>query len=304
MTFKVLIIGLGSIAKKHIVALRKLRPSVEIYALRSGVGAESVVGVKDLFDWSEVVFIPDFVIISSPSAVHSEHIEQANKLRCPLFIEKPPVSDLMAFDALSNRLSETGNATYVGCNLRFRKCLAHVKELLDTEGMRINEVNVYAGSFLPDWRPSDFRKGYSASATLGGGIHLDFYHEFDYLYWFFGAPLQTHKVRTSNSSLEIESVDYANYVFEYKDFSASLILNYYRKIPKRVVEVVTEDHIYAVDIIANNVTCNGELIFESDQSMLDTYEDQMDYFLKRLSSNELFDNSFYNSKPVLEMIAL
>ena len=45
---RVLIIGLGSIARKHINAITKLVPEVEIIALRSSVDAPIVNGVKNI----------------------------------------------------------------------------------------------------------------------------------------------------------------------------------------------------------------------------------------------------------------
>lgn len=50
----VLIVGLGSIARKHIAALRSLEPEVQIYALRSTRFSNSVDGVTDLFSMKEV----------------------------------------------------------------------------------------------------------------------------------------------------------------------------------------------------------------------------------------------------------
>ena len=52
---KVLIIGLGSIALKHIKALQELYPTVVIYALRrKGESSKGIKGVIEIFDISEI----------------------------------------------------------------------------------------------------------------------------------------------------------------------------------------------------------------------------------------------------------
>ena len=45
---RVLIIGLGSIAVKHIRALRLINPEIEILALRSGLSSTTIEGITDL----------------------------------------------------------------------------------------------------------------------------------------------------------------------------------------------------------------------------------------------------------------
>ena len=124
-------------------------------------------------------------------------------------------------------------------------------------GVKINEVNVYCGSYLPSWRPSvDFRKVYSSNKNLGGGVHLDMIHELDYTYWLLGEPDKVTSTLRSTSSLEIDAVDYANYLWEYADFSANIVLNYYRPDTKRTLEIVTAEHIYFVDILKNRILKN------------------------------------------------
>ena len=51
----VLIIGLGSIALKHIKVLKEINANTSIFALRSSKLSTKVSGVKDLFEWEEVV---------------------------------------------------------------------------------------------------------------------------------------------------------------------------------------------------------------------------------------------------------
>ena len=255
---KVLIIGLGSIALKHIKALQELYPSVVIYALRrKGELSKKLEGVIEIFDINEIaVDTLSFILISNPTAVHYQTIKEVIAYKKPLFIEKPLFSDLSKeANELVTKVEKQEIPTYVACNLRFLECIAKVKELI--VGKRINEVNVYCGSYLPNWRPNvDFRKVYSANKEMGGGVHIDLIHELDYVYWLFGAPIHTQSFFSNKSSLNITAYDYANYLWEYDDFSVSVVLNYYRRDSKRTLEILTDEGTYLVDLLRNNISYN------------------------------------------------
>ena len=63
----VLIIGLGSISKKHINALNEEYKNIDIYALRSGKNNISEENVIDVNNIKDLKVKPDFVIISNPT---------------------------------------------------------------------------------------------------------------------------------------------------------------------------------------------------------------------------------------------
>ena len=76
---------------------------------------------------------------------------------------------------------------YVGYNLRFHPLLKYLKKYLSQSNDKLLSVNIYAGSYLPDWRKNtNYVKSYSASKRKGGGVELDLSHEIDYASWLFG----------------------------------------------------------------------------------------------------------------------
>lgn len=281
---KILIVGLGSIGKKHIKALQSLLPDTEIFALRSKIKAEKLHDIINIFKLEEVAsFKIDFAIISNPTSEHKKTISQLIPFGFPLFIEKPLYSSLDIEDVIT-LINKKGIGTYVACNLRFLDCIKFIKNMLpQMPNKKLNEVNVYCGSYLPDWRPSiDFRKTYSAEENLGGGVHLDLIHELDYLYWLFGIPKLVTRKFKSQSSLNISSFDYANYILDYDGFCAGVVLNYYRRDPKRTLELIFEDETWNIDLLKNQITCNNKIIFSSEQRISDTYQAQMEYYIQCL----------------------
>lgn len=280
---RVLIIGVGSIAKKHIKAIRKIEQQADIYALRSSREAIPYEKVRDFYEYEDIKAIdPDFIIISNPTSKHFETIQRLLPYKKPLFIEKPVFGEL-GHDVVINEITARKILSYVACDMRFLDCLVWLHNYMEVHSndVRINEINVYCGSYLPEWRPGiDFRKCYSAIPELGGGVNIDLIHDVDYVYWIFGKPLNHKAIFRNVSSLNIRAYDYASFNLEYPEFSANIVLNYYRRDAKRCMEILFDDCTWMVDMIKNEIfSSKGELIYKSNQTYADEYEAQMRYFM-------------------------
>jgi len=300
----ILIIGLGSIAKKHIAAIKTIEETSVIYALRSGKNAEAYPGVHNISTLEELPIKPDFVIIANPTLLHEQAIQQGIDLGCPLFIEKPVLSNADNAEELKKRIYGKKILTYTACNLRFHPALQFLKKHIAETKPVINEVNIYCGSYLPDWRPgTDFRKSYSSISSMGGGVHLDLIHELDYCQWLFGEPSQINALKRSVSGLRVDAVDYANFTLLYPQFTANIILNYYRRDPKRHLELVMENDTLFIDLLNNKIisTMSGKKIFEEPFSMIKTYESQMRYFFHALKNKQQTMNDISEGISVLKM---
>jgi predicted dehydrogenase len=300
---KVLIIGLGSIGKKHVAVLKQISPLADIYALRSGLKQETSPDVNHIYGPGQIdLENVDFAIISNPTSEHKKTIFSLIEFGFPLFIEKPLHTSSEVNDIIE--LTEKNNIiTYVACNLRFLDCLKLVRDnVILTGGKRLNEVNVYCGSFLPEWRPgSDFRKSYSSNPVSGGGVHLDLIHELDYIYWLFGKPYAVKRTFKNRSSLNISAYDYCNYLLDYDTFCVNVVLNYFRKDPKRTIELIFEDETWIVDLLKNQIRCMDRILYESGQKISDTYFSQMQYFLSIINNGEKTFNTVNDAYEVLKI---
>ena len=237
----------------------------------------------DFYEYDEIKKIaPDFIIISNPTSKHFETIQKLLPYGIPLFIEKPVFAEL-GHDDVIKETEDRHILTYVACDMRFMDCLTWLHQYVaeHKNELRINEINVYCGSYLPEWRPGiDFRECYSAIPELGGGVHIDLIHDVDYVYWIFGKPESHQAIFRSVSSLNIRACDYANFTLFYPDYCANIVLNYYRRDAKRNMEILFPNCTWTVDMLNNEITSSsGEVIFNSKQSGADEYEAQMRYFM-------------------------
>ena len=299
----ILIVGLGSIAKKHIQALNSLAIDFNLYALRSSKNASIEEGIINIFDLENIITF-DFAIISNPTHLHYQFIQELAQKNIPLFIEKPAIHSIENVDVLVDLINKKSLITYVACNLRFHPCLLFLKNKFKKKPQIINEINIYCGSYLPDWRPGkNFREIYSANASMGGGVHLDLFHELDYAIWLFGSPIKSNSLIKSNSTLQIDATDYANYLLEYGNFVVNIVLNYYRRKPKRQMEILFENQTITIDLIKNTITDDEDVVLFEDKSfsVLNTYKLQLEYFIDCLNENKSTMNSFENSIQTLKI---
>ncbi|MDA9792185.1 Gfo/Idh/MocA family oxidoreductase [Schleiferiaceae bacterium] len=300
---KVLIIGLGSIAQKHIASLKALERDCEVYALRSNKSSPMVEGVINCYSLKEVPSDLGFIIISNPTSMHLQTIKEVVYFDVPLFIEKPPIDNLEDAKEVLKLVEKLELPTYTAFNLRFHPVIQWLKDNIDSH--RIIEINTYCGSYLPDWRPNkDYRQVYSAREELGGGVHLDLSHEIDYMIWILGYPVSAKSIKRKLSDLEISSVDSAKYWMEYENFTTSVTLNYFRRDSKRVIEVLTSKTTLECDLLLNKVTDlrTSEVVFESKEfTNIDTYARQMNYFLNCIQSKNQPMNSLSESMRTMEV---
>jgi predicted dehydrogenase len=302
----VLIVGLGSIARKHIHVLKELRPDVSIYALRSSRNSMDLPQVHNLYDWPALLNINfHFAIVANPSSLHLEYIRRLSAMNIPLMIEKPLVTTMAQISEFQ-KLELRNNLMYVACNMRFHPLIEFIKDYLVQVPRKINEVNVYFGSYLPAWRPdSDYRKIYSAKKELGGGVHLDLIHEPDYVVYLFGMPLASRNSKMKVSELAINSYDTSNTLLQYHDFHAQVVVNYFRRDPSRICEIIRDEDTLRIDFINNEIrdsTRDKTLFRLAQTSVYTTYRRQMEYFLECIDLNKVSMNTPAEAIEILKLV--
>ena len=87
---KILIIGLGSIGKRHLNILKNMNKKINIIALRSDRNAKKIDGAKNYYNLQNALKEkPDIAFITTPTSLHIKYATKCAKAGCHLFIEKP-----------------------------------------------------------------------------------------------------------------------------------------------------------------------------------------------------------------------
>ncbi len=288
---QIIVVGYGSIGRRH--ALNLLRLGHIPVLVRHASGSPNLEGFQEFHDLIEAIqqIKPHGAVICSPTSCHLDDARICLVRGVPILLEKPPTRD---FVEMTRLIELCGKNPAVHCdvafNMRHFPPLKHLRETLPRCG-RIYSARISAGYYLPDWRPAvDYRKTSSASAELGGGVHVELVHELDYILWFFGEPVAICACVTRVSALEITSADLCTALLRYADGSiVELHLDYLSRRNLRSCQIIGENGTVEWDILDGGVEWYGagnerETLVRPENSydLNETYLSEMRLFLGAL----------------------
>lgn len=305
---KVCFIGLGSIGKRHLKNLIKVCGEyglkLEVHALRKTIKPLEE-DISDLIDYEiaeeELSCDYDIAFITNPTNLHYNTIKLMSDKTKHMFIEKP-VFDAFDYDIESLSLRQDG-IYYVAGPLRYTEVVQALKIILAKEN--IYSLRAICSSYLPDWRPGiDYRKVYSAKKDEGGGVSIDLIHEWDYITYLFGFPLEICNLKGKFSHLEIDSDDISVYIARYKDKLVEVHLDYFGRVPRREIEIFTETGMIVGDFINKRISyTDGRMTMDFSKNNKDMYIDEMKDFLNRVIKSTKGENDIIHANRVLNMTA-
>jgi len=249
MKKKVLIIGFGSIGKRHANILKRKKKFIKQIYVLTRQNCKPFLKVDSL---KKVPLInPDYIIISSPT---SEHYKQLSFLEKKLsqkiiLVEKPLFTK-------NKKLNIKKNKVFIGYNMRFNPVVQFIKQKIKNK--KIWSVNIFCGSYLPSWRKNrDYRHTSSAQKKLGGGVALDLSHELDYTQWLFGNIELDNVVNKKLSNLKINTDDFLSISGKInKSTRVQIDLNYFTKKPTRRIIIDGKNISIQADLIEKKVFIN------------------------------------------------
>lgn len=266
-----LVIGYGSIGSRHARVLSELGCNTAVVSQRVIQFPLIFKSIQQALDEHS----PEYVVIANATDQHYGSLEILAQLdyRGTVLIEKPIFGHVLSLPTHSFRRAG------VAYNLRFHPILQELKSLL--QGETILMTQIYAGQYLPDWRPgTDYRSSYSADVTRGGGVLRDLSHELDYLCWLFGPCCRVAALGGHVSPLEINSDDAFSMLFSTTRCPiVSVQLNYLDRNARRTIVVNTADYTFEADLVRGSLTVD-RAITQVDVDRDTTYRSMHDTLLR------------------------
>ena len=247
---KCLVIGYGSIGKRHVNILQSLGCQVSVVSTREIDFSSTFSRVKEAI----IEIKPNYIIVANETHKHLDTLREIEEIgyNQKILVEKP------LFEKKSNKIF-LFDEMYIGYNLRFHPLIQALHKEL--KGQKIVSVQAYVGQYLPTWRPNtDYKDSYSASKAKGGGVLRDLSHELDYLYYLFGEWVTMTALGGKFSDLNINTDDH--FSITYNTEKVPLInvqMNYLDFITQRFIIINTTDKTYKADLIQNTLQVNGEI---------------------------------------------
>jgi len=207
---KVLVVGTGSIGRRHIANLIDLGAEVAAFSYRAAdsVPLSSDMGIRLVENLQEAIQDDfDGVVVANRTDLHMDVALEAARRKKSLFIEKPLSVSLVGCDELKALTSEHLLVVEAGFMLRLHPNLVWIKHYLSDGALgELMHLRASVGQWLPSWRPgTDHRTGYGAFRKTGGGVIFDLIHELDIVLWLAGKVVDVTAMARYVESLGIET---------------------------------------------------------------------------------------------------
>ena len=297
MSKKILIIGSGSISKKHYIVVKNFTKKRNIIKISSRTFDK----FKKRDFYKLKLFAPDIIFVCSPATRHFSHLKkiEENFKNIKVLIEKP------VFEKKYKFTKKLQNKYYVGYNLRFHPIIIFLKRMLKKK--KIFSINIICHSFLPNWRKKNYRDSVSAKKMLGGGVLLELSHELDYINWIFNKVKILFSFNSRISKLDINTDDILNVAAKIrKNIFLNLNINFFSKIPNRTIKIDGNGFSLSADLINNKIIIvkkNKKLIKNfSNFSLNETYKLQYLDLINKNPSKICSLNQSLNLMKLIETI--
>lgn len=238
------IIGYGSIGKKHLKILKNLKYFSKIYVLTK----QKINKINFISELSKLKILkPDYFIVSSKSNDHLRYLKfiEKNFEDKIVLVEKPLFNNYKRFKVINNKV-------FVGYNLRYHPVLQLIKRFVANK--KVISINISCHSYLPYWRKNIIYSRSNSAKKNNGGVVLELSHELDYLRWIFKGIIKiSHVVIKKISNLKIQTEDYAKIIGSIGKSNFNIFLNFFCLKSERKVSISGNNYFIEGDLINNTV---------------------------------------------------
>ena len=312
--YTILIVGYGSIGKRHLDNIPELNNSKIIVLTKqknlTKLEKRGIIIVNSLKD--ALSHKPDIGFVTNETSLHVKTATQLANNGMHLFLEKPLSNSSIGIKKLKNIVKSKKLQTQIGCNMRFHPCIVKIKNILEKKTLgRIISVNIESSSYLPDWHPyEDYRLGYAARDDLGGGISLTCIHEIDLLYWFFDKPKKIFSMIGKFSDLQVKTDDLAVMTLLLKNkIIGEIHLDYFQRPEFKSCKIKGTKGTLYWDSISNEVKIfdhknqKWKIIFKKQNFKKNSmYIDELKYFFNCIKHNRKTMNNLDDGIKTLDII--
>jgi len=240
-----LIIGYGSIGRRHYQIAKKSKKFKRVYILTKQKISKPHV-IKRLIEIDSIN--PDYIVVCNQTTKHYKTLKYLEKKlkNKKILIEKP------LFEKFK-RIKIKKNKIFVGYNLRFDPMIEYLRSKI--KGKKIKLLSLSCDSYLPKWRNNiHYSNSSSAQKIHGGGIENDLSHEFDLIYFLTGDYKILSGTLKKLSNLKINTSDYL--LMQAKNNLCKQIhlhMNIFNFFTSRKILVITDNNSIEVDLINRKV---------------------------------------------------
>ncbi len=302
MKKKLLIIGTGSIAKRHLKNVKKIAKNQQIL-----IYSKNKTRVKKLinkFDKGVALIkkidnkIKDNVshaIIATNTNANTNFLRKIINFPINIYCEKPLV-DNSSFDFLKNKYfnSIKSKRVKIGFQFRFNPAIAFLKrELEKKENKNVFLFNFMCGQNLKDWRgEKNHKKFYSAGKKEYSSVFWELCHEIDLVNYLFGLPIKIYSSHVNSKFLKLKAKDISiTHLFLKKNLSGQISVEMLSPVLYRKLIIVTLNNHYELDLV-NNLIIKRNKYSTKKYKFKDSRNEMFKLYIKNFIENKKKSKNF------------
>ena len=246
---KLLIIGCGSIGKRHLALFKKYYNFICVV----DINKHRLLNVKKKFKVQKIYTninqalrenLFETAIIATPPNSHLYFAKICSKNMINIFIEKPLGMNVTGWKKISDICKKNKLINYVAYCCRYLPYSIKLKKLLKSKKFigKVLSANLRYGQYLPDWHKWEkYYNFYMSKKSMGGGALLDESHGIDLIRYLFGEVEEVFAMVDKISKLKIDSDDHAYLTLKMKNKSIiHLNFDLVSRIPRANLEICGE----------------------------------------------------------------
>ena len=260
---RLIIVGSGSIATRHVRLWRQMYPSTRISRVKTSRRRAADPKIDMMVDsvvegWEAALAEqPQAAIVANAAVGHLDALRMLIRARIPVMVEKPIADSSRGLMAIAELAERQSVPVLVGYCLRFHPLIRWAFNKLEAgEIGQLLAARAIVGQHLESWRPgNDANRTIGANHHLGGGVLRELSHEID-LALAAGGPTTDVTARVMKSgTLTGDAEDLALVLMGHTSGTLSEVsVNMLERPPRRSLTLIGERATAHVDLIASRAS--------------------------------------------------
>lgn len=254
---RVVVVGCGSIGRRHARVLSK-RPDIvlelcELNPVNLVRALDEVGDIPTHTSYEQMLATkPDMIIIATPHSLHAEQSIAAISAGIHVLCEKPMSDSLDNAQRMWDTVKKSEAVFSVGFTLHFYPAMQAIKALIAAGALgTILHVHWHIGTYITLMNSVS-----RYQSTTEGALLLDYVHQPDLLYWWFGKqPKAVFAVGKQGGNQELQSnPNVLIMTIEYEDnLLATIHLNYAQHPQRAYCEIIGDEKSLLYDMMTGEI---------------------------------------------------
>jgi len=287
---KVLVIGTGSIAQKHINILNSLNYSVYVYSETNDKFFKNNLKIYRLVNLNKLNNF-DFTILANKTSDHLKILKILINQGMHIYSEKPIFYKKFDYQKIRDQIKKNKIVFHNGYQLRNDSKIKYIQQKLKKSKIKSFQVSV--GHDFHQWRKAGVHKNsYFSDTKKGGGVIFELVHEINLINLLFGKIKKIYTIKSNSENFSCEDIAVSAIETENK-IVGSLYQDMFSSIFFRYIKIVTNKCFFEIDMVNNLIIENNKIKkFKNINKQVDLLRKNILLFKNRISKRDYSLNDY------------